>query len=158
MLKLEELKNIKLFAGLNDEALRKIADLCTRKYFKQGSIVFTNYTPASDLYLLEEGNDAIQIEIYVSDEERIVIHTMSKGEPFGWSALGAPHIRTAIARCVEDVKVISIDVNNLFKLLDSDHDTGYLVMKNLAEQISSRLSYTTLAFRNELRILKKLAA
>ncbi len=158
MLRSEEIKEYKLFSGLDKNELEKIANLCTRKTFERGSVIFSNFTPASDIYILEEGNDTIQIEISITDEKRIIIHTLSKGETFGWSSLGKPHIRTATARCVDNVKVISIDVRSLLQLLDSDHNMGYYIMKNLAEHISSRLSYTTLAFRNEFRILKKLAA
>lgn len=157
MLKPEEIKKYKLFSGLGEDELAKIAKLCTRRTYERGTVVFGPETPTSEIFIIEEGSDVLVIEVPISNEEKIVIHTLSKGEAFGWLSMGKPYIKTAIAKCIDRVTVICIEVDQLKKLLETDKDIGYQVMKNLVEIISARLSFTTVVFRNEIRKLKKIA-
>jgi CRP-like cAMP-binding protein len=157
MLKPEEIGKYKIFSGLEEEGLAKIAKLCTRRTYERGTVVFGPETPISEIFIIEEGTDVLVIEVPISNDEKLVIHTLSKGEAFGWLSIGKPYIKTAIARCIDKATVIVIDVERLKQLLDTDNITGYQVMKNLVEIISSRLSFTTVVFRNEIRKIKKIA-
>jgi CRP/FNR family transcriptional regulator, cyclic AMP receptor protein len=154
MLKPEEIRKYKLFSGLEDDELTHIAKLCTRRIYERGTVVFGPETPTSEIYVIEEGTDVLVIEVPINNEEKIVIHTLSKGEAFGWLSMGKPYIKTAIARCIDRATIICIEVDRLKQLLEADKNTGYQVMKNLVEIISSRLSFTTVVFRNEIKKLK----
>ena len=79
----------------------------------------------------------------------------AKGEVFGWAALVPPHQRTATARCVEKASVICVDGKTLMGLLDKNDHMGYVVMKNLSGILSTRLTYTTLVLRREIRKLAR---
>jgi len=46
------------------------------------------------------------------------------------------------ARCVEETKVIAIDGNELWQLLEDDHHAGYEIVKRLVGVVSSRLLST----------------
>lgn len=155
MLTFEEVKDYKLFSGLEENELVKIANLCSRKTFESGSVIFSHDTPAEEIFLLEEGNDVVHIEVPISKKEKIIIHTLTEGEAFGWTALGKTHMRTATVRCTDKVSVICINGRSLIQLCEADYRIGYFVMKNLVELLSSRLSYTTITFRQELQKLKK---
>ncbi len=157
MLKPEEIRKYKLFSGLDEEGLADIAKLCTRKTYERGAIVFGPETPTSEVFIIEEGADVLVIEVPISSEDKLIIHTLSKGEAFGWLSMGKPYIKTAVARCIDRITVICVEVEPLKQLLEADKKTGYQVMKNLVEIISSRLSFTTVVFRNEIRKLKKIA-
>jgi len=157
MLKPEEIRKYKLFSSLGEAELTHIAKLCTRRTYERGTVVFGPDTPTSEIFILEEGADVLVIEVPISNEEKIVIHTLSKGEAFGWLSMGKPYIKTAIARCIDRITVICIDVDRLKHLLEADKNTGYEVMKNLVEIISSRLSFTTIVFRNEIQKLKRIS-
>ena len=145
-----------MFAGLDDSELIKVANLCYRRIYNRNSVIFDPETPTEDIFILEGDNESVQIEIPINDpEDRIIIHTLSKGETFGWAALSSNHVRTAIARCLEEVRVIAINGKSLVHLLENNHHIGYLVMRNLADTISTRLVYTTVAFRHEIRKARK---
>jgi len=157
MIPVEEIKGYKLFAGLSEEELAPITTISERRICEYNSTIFSPDTPSEDLYLVEGGNDAIQIEVPLGPhEEKIVIHTLSKGEAFGWAYLGNQHARTATARCLDKTSLIAINGKELAKVLEADCHTGYIVMKNLNDAITQRLSYTTVAFRHEIRKLRKL--
>jgi len=85
----------------------------------------------------------------------MVIHTLCKGETFGWAALASRHIKTATARCIEPTTVIAIYGKNLTDLLEKNNHVGYVVMRNLADIINTRLAYTSVVFRHEILRLKK---
>ena len=156
MLTAKDIQSYKLFRGLAENELAEIAALAVRRTYEVNSIIFAPDTLSEELFLVEGGNDAIQIEIPLGvPKETIVIHTLSKGEAFGWASLGTQHVKTAIAKCVEQVNVIAINGKSLGKWLEDNPQAGYRVMKNLADIINTRLSYTTVAFRHELRRLKK---
>jgi len=155
MLNVDEIQKFKIFSNLKEDQLAGIAQLCTRRTYERGDVVFGPDTPTTEIFIIEDGADVVHIEVPIKDTEKILIHTLSKGEAFGWLSLGKPYIKTAIARCIDQVTVICIDVSRFSQLLEDDKSIGYQVMKNLVEIISSRLSYTTVVFRNELRKLKK---
>jgi CRP-like cAMP-binding protein len=148
----QDLKQFNLFVGLEESELAEIAKLCTRRTYESGAEVFSPGAPAGDVFLLEGGNDAVQIEISMCEHSpRTVLHTLQKGEFFGWAALVPPHQRTATARCVGRASVICVDGKALMGLLEKDGHMGYVVMKNLSGILSTRLTYTTLVLRREIR-------
>ncbi len=156
MLSALDVRGYQLFSGLNESELEKIAQICDRRNYDCYDVIFSPEKPSGELYLVESGKESIQIEIPISGpDDKIVIHTLSRGEAFGWASLSSYHVHTAIARCLEPVSVISIDGHSLMQLLEEDNHIGYIVMRNLTEVISSRLSYTTVAFRYELRKSRK---
>ena len=152
MVKDADLKGYKLFSGLDDGELAKIAGLCTRQCCESNTEIFTSNKAASDIFLLEGPNDAIRIELPIrAHGAKSVIHTLKKGEAFGWASLVPPHVRTATARCVEKADVICINGKALIEMLEENNHMGYIVMKNLSGLISSRLNDTTIALRHEIR-------
>jgi CRP-like cAMP-binding protein len=146
----KEIRDYNLFAGLNESELTKISNLCTRKIYPANTVIFDPGTTTSDVYLLEGGNDAIQIEIPIGKgKSNIVIHTLSKGETFGWAPLCPTNIRTATARVIDEATVLQANGLELLRLFDQDTHMGYLVMRNLSGIISLRLDYTTVFLRHE---------
>jgi CRP-like cAMP-binding protein len=156
MVTAKEIKGFNLFSGLEEPDLTRIATLCTRHQYPANTMIFDLNTPAEDIYFLEGGNDVVQIEIPIQDRDsRVTIHTLHKGEVFGFAALGPPHSKTAMARCLDQANVITLKGTELLALLEEDSRIGYQVMKNLSGIISSRLAYTTVVFRREIQRLNK---
>jgi CRP/FNR family transcriptional regulator, cyclic AMP receptor protein len=151
MISLTILKNYNLFAGLEKPELQEIAALCARQTFKKDAVIFDPYSVTDDLFLVEGGNEAVRIEVPIPETgKKFIIHTLSKGETFGWASLVPSHSRTALARCLQDVDIIRINGKKLISLLDKNEHLGYLVMKNLSGIISTRLAYTTIMLRREV--------
>jgi CRP/FNR family transcriptional regulator, cyclic AMP receptor protein len=152
MLTTQEIRNYQLFKGLNEAELGEMAGLCGRRTYEMNSVIFDSDTPSEDLFLVESGNDAIQIELPLGVQQgKIVIHTLSKGETFGWACLCPQHLKTATARCLERVTLVTLNGRQLLQLLEKNPHMGFMVMKNLSDNINMRLAYTTVAFRHELR-------
>lgn len=154
MLKAEDIKEYKLFAGLNKSELAKIAKLCTTRRYEANAIVCEPNTRATELYILAGDSDSVKISIPIRDHKtKIVIHSLNKGETFGWAAIVPPHMRTAAATCTAATELICIDGRGLLDLLDKNEHMGYIFMKNLSGVISSRLAYTTVVLRLQVEKL-----
>jgi len=156
MVKIEDLRGCNLFDGLDEAELASIASLCTRRTFQPNTVIFDPGSTTSEVYILEGGNDSVQIEIPVNaGKSRVILHTLSKGETFGWAPLCPTQVRTAIARAIDKATVIVIEGNELIRLLEANNHMGYVVMRNLSCIISLRLDYVVLVLRNEVRNLRK---
>lgn len=157
MVSVEVLKGFHLFEGLDENELGQIVDLCNERSYEEGSIIFTAgilgpASPAAEIYLLENGEVDIQVELVVYDlEARITVYTVRKGETFAWSALVPPHKLTASARCREKSEVITINGKQLMDVLEKNSHMGYVVMRNLSKVVSSRLAATMAALRNQIQ-------
>jgi len=157
MVSVEVLKGFHLFEGLDENELGQIVDLCNERSYEEGSIIFTSgilgpASPAAEIYLLENGEVDIQVELVVYDlEARITVYTVRKGETFAWSALVPPHKLTASARCRKKSEVITMNGKELMNILERNDHMGYVVMGNLSKVVSSRLAATMAALRNQIQ-------
>ncbi|MDD5700687.1 MAG: cyclic nucleotide-binding domain-containing protein [Dehalococcoidales bacterium] len=156
MLKAEDIRGYNLFTGLEETELAEIAKLCTKKSYAAGTILFDPLKTTEDVFLLEGGNEAIQIEIPLGDgQSKIIVHTLSKGETFGWAPLCPVRIRTSTARVIEPASVLQIKGADLRRLCDENCHMGYLIMKNLSGIISLRLDSTIVVLRHKLQKTEK---
>ena len=143
MVSVEVLNKVDVFKGLSKEELGKIARICREHTFEEGQLCFTEGSKAEDLYILQKGKIAIEQELrYSGRRVKAAVTTLGPGRLFSWSALVEPHILTASASCEEKAEVIAIKGADLLDLFEKDNHIGYVVMKNLAAVIGSRLTRT----------------
>jgi len=138
---LDTLKSSKLFNGLSDELLEKVARLSQKRSYPRGATIISEGEKAQELYILEEGLVAIRIQ--PATRESIMVSVLKeKGQIFGWSALVEPQKYSASAVCMEDSTVIAIKAADLLALLEQFPAAGFVVMRRLAAIVSSRLRDT----------------
>jgi len=143
MISLQDLRRFDIFNGLEDGELAEIAALCREHVYEPESICFTEGIKAEDLYLLQEGQVEIKIELRRPwRHTKSTVTTIGPGRLFGWSALVEPGIFTATARCPKRSEVIAIRGADLIDLFEKNSHIGYVVMKNLSAVIGSRLTRT----------------
>ncbi|MBW2183699.1 MAG: cyclic nucleotide-binding domain-containing protein [Deltaproteobacteria bacterium] len=86
-----------------------------------------------------EGTIAIQIRL--KKYQHVVVSTAEeKGELFGWSALVEPKRYSASVKCLKEVRVLSINGEELEKLFEEDPVMGLTFMKKIASLIDNRLN------------------
>ena len=140
MVNAEVLQKLDIFEGLTAPELDAVTEIADVASFPKGAIVFKENEEAGKLYVLLEGKVAIQFE--VGRHLEAVVHTVTAGQAFGWSALVQPYQFTASARCMEDSKLVTVDREGLRRLLDLDCHIGFIIMEKLAELVSGRLRET----------------
>jgi CRP/FNR family cyclic AMP-dependent transcriptional regulator len=135
MVSVDELRSCELFADLNDRELERIAAIAYKEAYGPGDLIFIERAQARRLFILFKGRVQVHIQL------RSVLE-MEPGRVFGWSSLVKQRRVTASARALEPVTVIAIEGDDLNALFDRDAHLGFVVMKQLAEVIASRLRHT----------------
>lgn len=125
-----------LFKGVSQRFLTRIANAAEEQNYKANSVIFKKGEQASYFYVLAEGD--IHGEIGPAEE---TLALTQPGDVFGWSALVAPYVYTATAKCVRDTRVIKISRDVIEAVIQEHPAEGLAVLKNLAAIISGRLRY-----------------
>lgn len=138
----EWMQQVGLFKELSLEDLQKVAKLATIERHSAGTILFREGAISDRLFLIGEGN--VALDMHVPRRGKIRILTIGPGELLGWSALLTDQRMTAMATVVEDATLIAIPGQQLQALCDADRDVGYAVMQRMAVALAHRLLATRL--------------
>lgn len=152
---IEALKTIHFLRGLDDEELGKIADLCREGSFAAGELCQKEGEPAGRINFICKGRLGVEFHMpsIAYGSKDIVLYTLCDGDVFGWSALvqGTPW---STLRALEPTEVLYVRAEDLVNLCESDSHIGYILMKNLASLIASRLRRNRMATLNALVAIK----
>ena len=149
MSSLSVIEESELFKDLSQDVLKKIAAFSQEAEYPRGATIFLE-EEARYLYVLEQGLVTLRIDVPGREERVMVTAIRDRGEVFGWSSLVKPYTYTAAAVCLEATKVIVVDGVKLMRLLEEDPESGFVVMKNVAAIIVSRLHKARAALTSAL--------
>jgi CRP/FNR family transcriptional regulator, cyclic AMP receptor protein len=134
------LRDVPLFEGLSDDALKLIAGCGSNVHFREGGVLFREGDPADTFYVIRHGS--IAVEMFVPARGPVTIETMQSGEVLGWSWLFAPYRWQFDARALQDVRATGFDGACLRGKCDADPALGYDLMKRFAQVMTERLQWT----------------
>lgn len=136
------LESMEFVRGLAPRHLARLASLAREEALDQGRRLFREGDSGEDVYLVQEGRVALEIDI--PGRRTAVLLTVGPGELLGWSSMFPGKRRTASARAVMPTRVIVINARALWQACEEDHDLGYALMTRVAEVIARRLEATRL--------------
>jgi CRP/FNR family transcriptional regulator, cyclic AMP receptor protein len=110
--KLAILRQVPLFADLDDRSLQAVAILAREVTFKAGEVVMLEGEPGDDFYVILEGT--IRIE-----QGGRTIRSMTAGGFLGEIALVDRRPRTATATAVSDARLLEVRSHEFERLLDT---------------------------------------
>lgn len=145
MTNLSDLKATPIFKGIEENFLKKLANVGQEIVYARGHIIFQEGEEAKALYILRDGQVSLDMKIDMGQGQGVhqaTVDSAKKGTAFGWSALIEPHRYTLTATCLEPVSLIVFEADKLRSLLDSEPSLGYHVMKKMAKLIAIRLEHT----------------
>jgi CRP/FNR family cyclic AMP-dependent transcriptional regulator len=144
MVTVEALRSCELFTGLSDEELEQVAELAIAETYEEGQEILAEWQPADRLCILASGR--VQVNIHLGSslqpDRELTVEEVEQGRIFGWSSLVTQQRFTASARALEAVTVIVVEAADLTSLFDRNAHIGFVVMKQLAKVVASRLSRT----------------
>lgn len=141
----ETLRKTQLFQGLSDEQLATVAPLCRQVHCLSGKVFFSEGDEATDVFVVLEGEVALEVDLFMGDHVRpqtVTVEKIARDDTFGWSALVEPRRMTTSARCTRDVDIIAINGDDLKALLVDHPEIGRIVMENVAKIVRGRLVQT----------------
>jgi CRP-like cAMP-binding protein len=139
---LKSLGSMAFSRGLELKHLKKLASIAKEVSFTEGEIIFHEGNLDGKIYLIQEGQ--VAIEIHVPGRGRVTILTVGPGQLLAWSSLFPPQQKTATGRALSQTRAISMNGVQLREECEKDHDLGYAVAWHLAGVIAERLKATRL--------------
>jgi CRP-like cAMP-binding protein len=152
---IEFLQRSELFAGLSSEQIEQIAALGHEVVYQSGDLIVREGETSSDVYIVCQGMVEVlvtkgSIADVLGPPQMKSIVELGPGQSFGEMALVDRGARSATVRCVEDdTRVHVIPRQELLALCDSDPRVGYMLMRNVASDLSFKLRHRNLRVRLE---------
>lgn len=141
---LELMRSVALFEGLNDEQLQRLVDISDEEVFHDGDVVFEQGATGDRLYFVVEGQVAVRLQHLPDQRPRTQVY-LGRGQVIGEMALLDKGPRSATIKCRRDNTVMrSISHAAFIALCDHDTTIGYIVMRNLARDLSFKLRHSNL--------------
>ena len=136
---LRTMKTIELFRGLNDTQLVRITAISRRESYNEGDVILKQDAEGDTMYIIVQGQ--VEISVQAKGKSRLAIY-LGEGQVFGEVALLDYGSRSATVTADEDGTVVySVSRDGFDNLCMSDHLLGYLVMRNLALDLSFKLRH-----------------
>lgn len=130
---LELIKKVPLFAQLNEHQLNAVVQICTRRTYKTGTILFSEKEVGSVFYMVLSGS----VKIYTtsnSGEEKI-LSICKTSESFGELSLIDGKPRSASAQTLEECVLLTITDQSFLDLLRTHFDISLGIMQELSNRL-----------------------
>ncbi len=139
----ELLKGVELFAGLTQEQLERLARISRLIEVHDGETIFSQGEAGHTLYIIRDG----QVEVILEDPQaggQTAVY-LGRGQIFGEMALIDYGERSATIRCASRKAVLAVIEREAFeRLCAEDTAIGYVVMRNMASDLSFKLRHRNL--------------
>jgi CRP/FNR family cyclic AMP-dependent transcriptional regulator len=138
------LKTVSLFNGLSDHQLQRLIDISAEEIFDDEDIIIEQGAEGDKLYFISEGQVEILVRRRPTEPNRSQVY-LGRGQIFGEMALIDMGKRSATVRCSQDHTVLRvIDSDDFSDLCGSDTAIGYIIMRNMAIDLSFKLRHRNL--------------
>ena len=122
------LRAIPLFAGLEDDALERIAELATDVEARAGQVLTRANEPGAGMFVVEEGTVAVELRSRTIE--------FGPGEFFGELSLLVPDARRiARVRATSDARLLAVSRADFAALLESDPRIAVSMRPVLAQRL-----------------------
>jgi CRP/FNR family transcriptional regulator len=138
----ESLRSVQIFQGLSGDELEKIAALSETRTLQAGDVVISEGENSHELFIIERGT--IQISLQATSSAAPIVN-LGTGQIFGEMTLVDRGARSASAKALsDDTQLLVISHDELLDLCDRNNHIGYVVMRNLAADMSLKLRYANI--------------
>jgi len=149
----ELLQHIELFSGLTPEQAEQVAAQGREAVYNAGDVIIQEGAPSAEVYIICNG--MVEVEVVqgaIPDvpgaPQLSSIVRLGQGQVFGEMALVDSGARSATVRCAkDDTTLYVIPRQGFWNLCDSNHHIGFIVMRNIAADLSFKLRHRNLQER-----------
>jgi len=126
------LKNIPLFASLNDQELTAIEKVAVKKTFPKNTILLSEGDSTDALYVIYEGK--VKVTIDDNEGKEVILSMLGPGEYFGEMALLDDEPRSASVTTKETTQLLIISKNDFMDLFSSN-PIAFNLLKDLIKRL-----------------------
>lgn len=144
----EMLGQVELFEGLDEAELEQIAEICDERTYKAGDVVAKQGDPGDELFVIWDGLVEVVHEETPQDPTPRTVVNLGQGQLFGEMALVDLGPRSATVRVVSETATLQAIGRQAFnQVCEAHHHLGYVVMHNMAADLSFKLRHQHLIGR-----------
>lgn len=141
-----------VFEDISEEV---VEGLCSRGRvvsFEAGHKLFERGESADELIILRRGVVELLFPVEIMGVTRdVTMEVKQAGDIVAWSSLVKPYRLTVSARCASTGTLTSVSREELLAFFETDPQTGYLFMRNLAGVIGRRLQAMQTLWAHDLQ-------
>jgi len=142
----EILSNVEIFEGLEPAELSLVAKICRERRLHPGEAITEQGDRGDELYIVTDG--FVEVSLGEGAAASRVIVNLGRGQIIGEMALVDQGPRSATVRAiVEPTEVQVIQRQDFERLCQGNHKIGYIVMRNIAADLSFKLRHRNLSER-----------
>lgn len=144
----ETLSQVELFEGLEPDELDKIAAIFEERTVAAGEVVAKQGDAGDELFVIWEGLVEVVHEETPEDPAPRTVVNLGQGQVFGEMALVDFGPRSATVRVISENAILQVIPRAAFlEVCESHHHLGYVVMRNMAADLSFKLRHQHLIGR-----------
>jgi len=146
----ESLCRSEMLAGLTSDQMEQVAALGLESEYRAGDVIVREGEASDEVYVVCQG----MVEVLLtrgpvpptSDSPKMTsVAELGPGQSFGEMALVDRGARSATVRCLEDgTRLFAIPGQALLALCDRDAQVGFVLMRNVASDLSFKLRHRNL--------------
>ncbi len=127
------LRQIPLFASLDDVALKNLSIISSYKVYKKNEVIFHLGDEGSTLFILNSGS----VKIFLNDDKgkEVILKILYKGDFFGEMSLLDGQFRSANVMSVEPSKALIIQREDFLRLIESNPEIALNTMISLSRRL-----------------------
>ncbi len=144
---LSNMLSSKLFLGLQIEQMELLFRLAEFKIYPASNVVVRENDAANKFFWVETGRLTVEI-LQSNGHENLLVYTLKRGELFGEMSLLGMEKRTATVTAKNDCHLYLWNSMECLKFFEANKEIGFLVMKNLAAILGSRIRDMNLMLRS----------
>lgn len=150
---IDNLRRVEIFNGLVDEELLRIAELCKAVRAPAGKTIFSEGDTGDELYIIHEGSVKVMLTARQPDGTNApsTVNMHYSGQCFGEMALVSGALRSATIVTAEPTTLIVMREPAFRQMSETYPRIGYVVMRNLAQDIAYKLRSSNLLLRGNIR-------
>jgi CRP/FNR family transcriptional regulator, cyclic AMP receptor protein len=142
------LRKVELFDGLTEDELRAVSSLCQERIFHAGDSITLQGEPGEHMFVICEGWAEVTPSAPAGGATPRAVVNLGRGQLIGEMTLVDYGPRSASVRAMSDPTVLqAIHREQFIALCEKDFHLGYLVMHNLAADLSFKLRHRNLTGR-----------
>jgi CRP-like cAMP-binding protein len=142
MVVLDKLDKLSFCKGMPMEYLKRLVSAGEFKSFEPGEVLFCEGQSSEDVYLLAEGQ--VALETAIPGQEALCVQTVGTGELLGWSPLLGLGVMTATARALTPCRALALNAGKILSLAEQEPAFVLEVMRRTAITLARRLNATRL--------------
>lgn len=143
------LENSELFAGLDKEHLEQVCGLCNEVEYKANDVIFEEDSDGTELFVMPAGRIGVELTMHGGAFSEQIFQGRER-QIFGELALIDAHRRSARVRALDDIVLLVITREDIFRLMEEEPKVGFKIMTNLSRILSAKLRENNIALRNSL--------